>query len=109
MEKKEIKTKIYKIKESDSLSEYELEYIEKLGAEWLVYYYEYGNYDGSGFAVWKVGKKLYYHDMGHCSCYGPTDEMENRMPVDDIESIEKLAKNYNFGSEVVKFIRDKKL
>ena len=103
------KKRIYKIKGSDGLSEWDLEDIEKLGADWLVYYYEAGDYEGSGFAVWKVKDKFYYHDMGHCSCYGPTEEMENTMPMDRIEDIEKFADNYNHGEKVIKFIRSKKL
>jgi len=103
------KTKIYKIEGSEELSKYELEGIEELGAKWLVYCYVHGNYDGEGFAVWEVDGKLYYHDMEHCSCYGPTYGMSNNMPMDSIEDIEKFANNYNFGDEVVKFIKDKGL
>ena len=104
-----METKIYRIEESDELGDYELEDIEKLNARWLVYYYEEGDYEGSGFAVWESDGKLYYHDMGHCSCYGPTEEMKNVMPIENISEIEKFADNYNSGDKVVEFIKDNKL
>lgn len=43
--------------------------------EWLVYWYEEGDYCGDGEAV-ALGKdgKLYTYGLGHCSCYGPFDD-----------------------------------
>ena len=46
--------------------------------EWIVYYYTAGNYDGDGIAVWKLGDKYGWQDMGHCSCYGPTNHISDR-------------------------------
>lgn len=57
-----------------------------LDFEWIVYDYEECHYDGHGEAV-ALGKdgKLYFHDMGHCSCFGPFDEFPNggSMSVED--------------------------
>jgi len=43
------------------------------GTSLIVYWYEYGNYDGQGIAIAKVGRTHHYANLGHCSCYGPTE------------------------------------
>jgi len=43
------------------------------GTSLIVDWYEYGNYDGSGTAIAKAGRKYYYANLSHCSCYGPTE------------------------------------
>jgi len=43
------------------------------GAEWCVYDYEYGSYDGSGLAFFGGGGRFWEKSLGHCSCYGPWD------------------------------------
>jgi hypothetical protein len=101
--------KIYNIEESEELEDYEIKDIEKLGADWCVYYYKSGDYEGSGFAVWRKDGKFYYHDMGHCSCYGPTEEMDNVGGFEKLEDIKKFANNYNFGKEVIEEIKERKL
>lgn len=57
------------------LDEYDLKHVEGINFSILVYSYEYGGYEGSGFAAWKVGSKWYYHELGHCSCYGPLEHL----------------------------------
>lgn len=44
--------------------------------EWIVHWYEIGDYDGSGEAVGlnKEDGLLYIKNLGHCSCYGPFDD-----------------------------------
>lgn len=44
------------------------------GGLWLVYWYEIGDYCGDGEAVsLKEDGRLYFANLGHCSCYGPGD------------------------------------
>lgn len=101
--------KIYKITTSDKLSEYELErFKEKTKAEWAVYDYEIGHYDGSGFMIWRKNKKYYYHDMGHCSCYGPTEEVAG-ISYNSFKEIEKIGRNYTKAKGVIELIKMKKL
>jgi len=57
----------------EEFSEYEIKEVERLEADFFVYRYESGCYDGSGFAIWKKGKKWFYDYLGHCSCNRPTD------------------------------------
>lgn len=99
---------IYMVDGSDELSECELTSVEKLNPKWFVYYYKVGSYDGNGFAVWKIGRKYYYSDLGHCSCYGPTESL-NSIPVNSLKDMEKFCDNYNYGNNVVNFIKTKKL
>jgi hypothetical protein len=42
--------------------------------DWVVYYYEQGDYDGNGEAVALKNGVLYVQNLGHCSCYGPMDD-----------------------------------
>lgn len=69
----------------DELTEYELEGVEKQfpAAEYPVvaYSYEIGNYDGSGFiAGVNQDRQVLGFNMGHCSCYGPTDPAHQGPP-----------------------------
>jgi hypothetical protein len=93
---------IFKTADSpDELSkEYDCPNIQKLGCKWFVYYYQSGDYEGSGFAVWKKGRKFFYSDLGHCSCYGPTEKLES---IDyTFKEITKIASNYeSYGSKSV--------
>lgn len=43
-------------------------------ADWIVYTYESPPWSGNGFGVICEDNKLYYVNLGHCSCYGPLDE-----------------------------------
>ena len=50
------------------------------GFEWLVYYYEAGAYEGSGYFVAKHKSEMtcIVDNLGHCSCYGPTDRIDTK-------------------------------
>ncbi len=45
------------------------------GADWIVVNYTSGDYCGSGSAVMKCGDKYGIFSLGHCSCYGPDDDI----------------------------------
>ncbi len=96
--------KIFAIPESkDTLSEYDLEDVNKLNCKIFVYYYESGDYDGDGFAVWqKQDGTFAYGSLSHCSCYGPTNDLHQ----DDNASftlgeIEKISENYDEKAKAV--------
>lgn len=43
--------------------------------EWVVYWYQSGDYDGDGDAVARYADGTYRTaGLGHCSCYGPWDD-----------------------------------
>ena len=53
---------------------------------WAVYWYGYGSYEGSGVLLGRREKDWIVLDLGHCSCYGPTDKEGDEWP--SLEAIE---------------------
>lgn len=101
--------KIYNVGK-DSLSKYDLEYLDKEAYEYLIYNYEVGGYDGSGAAVLKdKNGKFILIDLGHCSCYGPL-EMPHPECIYSLDEIIKLLDKRckdKYGGEYVKDIAKK--
>lgn len=57
------------------------------GAEWCVYWYEYGSYEGYGTAYAGNSNGEYWEtNLGHCSCYGPCDQKSqwNKLELSDL-------------------------
>ncbi len=53
--------------------------------QWIVVDYTTGCYEGWGTAVaLGYNDKLYSWNLGHCSCYGPTDGEPREIALDDI-------------------------
>lgn len=73
---------------ADELSESELAEFDGKVDE-VRYYYEYTSYDGRGLALLRRGTEFAIHDLGHCSCYGPTDYFSSN-DVDWYPSIKSL-------------------
>lgn len=64
-------------------------------AVWVAYYYEVGDYCGSGNCLVKYDNgKFYYGDLGHCSCYGPWEDVETKA---GIETWEEVIKHMDAG------------
>jgi len=98
--------KIYKLPNCEELDKYDIKDVEKLGAEWFVYFYLSGFYDGNGFVIWKEEDRYGYHDLSHCSCYGPTQGIgREAVYYPCLSDIEKFANNYNGGKKVIEFIK----
>lgn len=57
------------------LSEWDIEKLESLGIDEVWYWYAYGSYEGSGQILMRKGDEWDVHNAGHCSCFGPTDEV----------------------------------
>lgn len=55
------------------LEDYELKSFRAAEIEAVYYWYGSGGYEGAGQALLLKDGKWAVHDMGHCSCYGPTD------------------------------------
>lgn len=50
-------------------------------AEWAIYDYETGHYDGSGTAYAGNSKGRFWStSLGHCSCYGPLEDDDRYTP-----------------------------
>ena len=54
------------------------------------YFYAYGSYEGNGMMLIKKGELYDVHNMGHCSCYGPTDHINFSG-----KSLEQLKASYS--------------
>lgn len=81
-------------------SEYSIVDIKKLGVEWACYWYECGVYEGDGCLLMFKDQKWYTHTCGHCSCYGPTDELALREGFDSIGHMKRNGSedfNKTFG------------
>jgi len=61
----------------DELSDYELEKLGLATDDIAIYNYAQGSYDGRGYVIVKRGDgSVQYASLGHCSCYGPTDQAD---------------------------------
>lgn len=98
---------IIKTQNSEELSKYELKNVKKLKADWFVYIYQYGSYEGYGMAIWKKDGKYFYSSLGHCSCNGPTEDLSS-ISYNSLDEIEKIMSNYeDKDKEVLKLIKEK--
>ncbi|NOY60282.1 MAG: hypothetical protein GXO75_15335 [Calditrichaeota bacterium] len=99
--------------ESMEFEDYELKRLEDVGAEAVFYWYGAGSYLGAGQILYRrKDGKWYLHDAGHCSCYGPTDEVYEDKPIGntldevlqkcsdelkrEVEPLVKLAKSKHY-------------
>lgn len=57
---------------------YDIDNINKLTnpPELVVYWYGAGCYEGAGYAIFMREGKWALRDLGHCSCYGPFDDVD---------------------------------
>jgi len=60
---------------SEEFSDYERSQLEATGADYAVYWYGSGCYCGTGHILARKGGRWYHHGCGHCSCYGPTSDI----------------------------------
>lgn len=77
------------------LDEYDKRDLEGKNITCVVYWYGQGCYEGSGEMLFKVGDLWGYHNMGHCSCYGPVEQLE-------ISKLKTLEELYDSFSEELK-------
>jgi hypothetical protein len=72
----------------DKLDEYDNEGLETKGITEAWYWYATGSYEGSGQLIGRDSGGSWVHmDLGHCSCYGPT---ESRAGISRHDSLEAL-------------------
>lgn len=84
--------------------------LQALGCDMIVYSYNDYGYEGSGFMIGRKGRKYFYHEMSHCSCNGPLDNIESTAKAlvgfKDIKTI--IDKGYSDDAkEVYKYIKSK--
>lgn len=66
--------------ENSRFEEYELKPLAALGLAEIWYWYQQGQYEGAGMVLMRreaEGRSVWdSHDCGHCSCYGPTEDVK---------------------------------
>lgn len=83
------KMKIYNVGDSDILSEYDIQYIKNYPFKVVFYWYSGGGYDGYGSLIGVNHDNCWlYHDMGHCSCYGPCDDLIGEFPYKTLQELQ---------------------
>ena len=65
----------YRYGEIAELHEYDFEDLKNLGIDEVWYWYASGDYEGSGQILMRQGILFDVGDMGHCSCFGPTENL----------------------------------
>lgn len=66
----------------------ELEQLNELNIQKAWYWYGEGDYEGTGYILMLKDNKYYVHDMGHCSCYGPLEDINFSRGYDSFDEIE---------------------
>lgn len=61
----------------------------------IVACYEYGDYEGYAFVLYKEGRKLYEVHGSHCSCYGLEDQWDPEETT--LKEIRHRVKEGNLG------------
>lgn len=77
----------------DKLSDYDLRDVANRlpDVEWFIYDYEALPYEGEGYAIWQIGDKFGYGYLGHCSCYGPCEDLNTALfTLDELRKIDAL-------------------
>ena len=109
----------YKVKYSGYLSSSETDSedvdfssVETLkDADWIVYNYQTGSYEGDGVAIHKKNGKYYQSGIGHCSCYGPEDGIKEDEGFNSLEELTKKCSE-SLNKELlplIEFIKNEKL
>lgn len=94
----------------DEFNEWDLRHTDGTDIKTIIHNYRIGNYDGDGDAFCRVkGNRWFVHPCGHCSCYGPLDDISASAKLNYSEDeIYKISENYgDLGKRVRKYI-DKK-
>ena len=95
--------------DSEPFSQSEFDYIKTFGIDEIWYWYGSGSYEGAGQILMRKGKLYDLHNCGHCSCYGPTQDVAfNGKPLDKLvkslsedlfKEVEELLKMAGYESK----------
>ena len=93
-------TKIKRLNETA----YDENILEEVGIEWAIYDYECSGYEGTGNALMYKEGKWYTHDLGHCSCYGPFEELNLHEPYHTLDEAIELLNRSDWSKSYVESI-----
>lgn len=93
----------YRYGDIRELDDWDTEKLEALGLDEVWYWYAYGGWEGSGQILMRKGSEYDVHHAGHCSCYGPTEDVvfNGRESLDEL--VESLSGEY-YEKEVAPLI-----
>ena len=77
----------YDYYEDCALDEWDCKNIRATDADEAWYWYSVGSYEGTGCLIVRIGDSWAVHDLAHCSCFGPTDNLDTTKR---FESVEKM-------------------
>lgn len=78
----------YSYGELNELVDYELNYLNQFELDEIWYWYAEGYYEGSGMILMKKGELYDVFNMGHCSCYGPLNNVNfSGRPLEDLKAL----------------------
>lgn len=106
----------------DDLSIYDYSVLDNYDISRIWYFYEIGDYDGTGYLIYKSGKRYGKHYMGHCSCFGPLEDfacspeynsVQELLEEHDVYDLERyllpMAKEFKMVSKTVIAKLEKKI
>ena len=85
---------VYMHPKSEELQDYDLEKLNDFSVVQVFYYYQYGDYEGHGTMILTMADgSLVLHDMSHCSCFGPMEDLGNDIAIMKYTTIDELIKD----------------
>ena len=85
---------VYKHPDSEELADYDLEKLNVFTVNQVFYYYQTGDYEGHGTMILAMTDgTLVLHDMSHCSCFGPMEDLGNDISKMKYLTIEELIED----------------
>jgi len=90
----------------EDFDSYEEKGIEGTGCKAAFYWYGRGSYDGSGQMLALHEKGWYLFNLGHCSCYGPTENIcfEGAATGESLESIKERCSEDYYVKEILPLV-----
>lgn len=86
------------------------DYLDIMDIEFMVYDYTAEMYEGYGNALFYKEGKWFTHNMGHCSCYDPFEELNLEEPFDTLEEamVDLYDKDWSksFNKEILAMNRE---
>ena len=81
-------------------------YDDDLDVDFLIYYYVDEGYEGYGNALFYKDGNWYTHYLGHCSCYGPFEEVDFEEPYEKLIDAIKYLHNADWSKSFDKDIEE---
>lgn len=85
-----IQTKVpdiqYNWGDAEKLQDWDIKTLTDARVEKCVYWYVSGSYEGNGEALMYREGSWHYKHLGHCSCYGPFDDLDFSKPIQSLSA-----------------------